>query len=136
MRWLTAVLALAATFLGAMVPDTASAHGYYRGPRVSIGFGFGGYWPGYWPGYWAAPYPYYPAPYYYGPAVTTAPEPTSYIERGDDTQPSGSAASTPRRDWWYYCPETQIYYPYVKQCSGGWQRVEPRPQGEPGDEAR
>jgi hypothetical protein len=64
--------------------------------------------------------------------VTTPP---TYIERGDEARPSearpsASAPSGPRRDWWYFCPETKTYYPYVKECAGGWQRVEPKPQAE------
>lgn len=125
MKRVTAALAIVTTLLGAMATETAWANGRGR-VSVGVGFGFGGYWPGYWgwPGYWYPPYPYY-APHYYPPVVTTAPEPTRYIERGD-----AQAAPEPRRDWWYYCPETKTYYPYVKQCAGGWQRVEPRPQGE------
>ena len=133
MKRVTAALAIVATLLGAMATETAWAHGRGR-VSVGIGFGFGGYWPGYWgpgywPGYWYPPYPYY-SPYYYPSGVTSAP--TAYIERGDETPgPAPAQAAAPRRDWWYYCPETQTYYPYVKQCAGGWQRVEPRPQGEP-----
>ncbi len=28
---------------------------------------------------------------------------------------------------WYYCAESKTYYPYVKECPGGWQRVTPQP---------
>jgi hypothetical protein len=130
MRWLLTALALAAALLGAVAPGTASAHGYGRW-SVGVGFGWPGYWGGGWGGYWPGSYaPYYGSPYYgYGPVVTTAPEPTSYIER-DDAQPKGRAENSPRRDWWYYCPESKTYYPYVKQCEAGWQRVEPKPEGE------
>lgn len=119
MKRVRAALALAAMLLGAAgYAGTAAAHGYHHGPRVSFGFAFG-------PAYWYPPYPYYyyPPPYYYPPVVTTAPAPTTYIERGDVQQP----AADPRKDWWYYCPESKTYYPYVKQCAGGWQKVEPRP---------
>ena len=130
MRRTAAVLALVVMALGVMITETASAHGGRW--SVGVGVGFGGYWPGYWgwPGYWYPPYAYYP-PYYgypgYPSVVTTAPEPVTYIERGD-AQPAEAAA--PRRDWWYYCPEVKTYYPYVKQCAGGWQKVEPQPQAE------
>ena len=124
MRAITAALMIAATLLGVMASEPASAHGRVH---VGVGFGFGGYWPGYWggwPGYWGAPYPYY-APYYYQPAVTSAP--VTYIERADEVR---APASTGRRDWWYLCPETKTYYPYVKECPGGWQKVEPQPSAE------
>ena len=52
---------------------------------------------------------FYPAPsYYYSPAPV-------YIEQ----------APTPA--YWYFCPETNAYYPYVQECPGGWQPVLPQP---------
>ena len=30
--------------------------------------------------------------------------------------------------YWYFCRGANAYYPYVKECPGGWQRVQPRPQ--------
>jgi hypothetical protein len=112
--WLLAMGLLAFAAVGA-----ASAHG---GSRLHFGFAFGA------PAYWYQPFPYYyypPASYYYPPAYAypplTAPAaPTRYIERGDASQDT-------RRDYWYYCPETKTYYPYVKQCAGGWQKVDPKP---------
>ena len=29
--------------------------------------------------------------------------------------------------YWYYCAATRGYYPYVKECPGGWQKVPPAP---------
>ena len=29
------------------------------------------------------------------------------------------------RYYWYYCREADKYYPYVKQCPGGWMKVVP-----------
>jgi hypothetical protein len=127
MKPVTAALAIVALLGGAMAAGTASAHG-----RVSVGVGFGFGYPGYWgwPGYWGAPYPYYApyyAPYYYYPPVVSSPAPTTYIERADEAR---APANAPRRDWWYFCPETKTYYPYVKECAGGWQKVEPKPSSE------
>jgi len=71
----------------------------------------------------AAPlfWPWYGAPSYYYPPVVAAPSsPPVYVERGDDL-----AAQSPSNDW-YYCAESEGYYPYVKECPGGWQRVPPR----------
>ena len=57
----------------------------------------------------------YPA-YLYPPAVGYAPPPPlEYIE-----QPRAP-------DVWYFCPESDAYFPYVQQCPGGWQQVAPQP---------
>src|SRR6476659_9758586 len=95
-----AFLAAALVFTG-----SAAAHG-----RVVVGVGFG--FPVGYPWYYAPP-PYY----YYPPAYVAAPQ-TTYIERQDTRQ--DAPAST---DYWYYCEQSKTYYPYVKTCPGGWQRV-------------
>ena len=106
--------------------------GYYHGYRggyyghshshtsVGVGFVFGGpLWYG-WPGYYPYYYPsYYYPPYYpsYGyPAAVQAPV---YVERGGDV-----VAESP---YWYYCRESNTYYPYVKECPAGWERVPAQP---------
>ena len=77
---------------------------------------------------WGPPlmYPYHPYPVYpyYPPAVvvTPAPQPPVYVEQ----QPA-PAVQQDSGNWWYYCPEARAYYPYVKQCAKGWQRVAPQP---------
>ena len=80
--------------------------GVYVGP--SIGWGW-----------------YYPPPVYYTyPPVVMAPaEPPVYVEQG---QPPAPAQPQPE-SYWYYCNNPDGYYPYVKQCPGGWQRVAPQP---------
>ena len=91
--------------------------GWHGGTRYSVGlnFGFGGYYGyPYYPYYY---YPYYPA-YYPSPVVQ---QPTTYVEQAQpqvQEQPSG---------YWYYCPASKAYYPYVKDCSASWQRVAPQP---------
>jgi len=30
-----------------------------------------------------------------------------------------------RDQYWYYCQDPQGYYPYVKNCPGGWMKVVP-----------
>ncbi len=76
-------------------------HQFHSHPhtRVFIGGSFF-FWP--WPSY------YYPAPYPYYYAPGEAP-PAPLIED----------------PYWYYCEEAGTYYPYVKECPGGWQRVLP-----------
>jgi hypothetical protein len=100
MRKIAFLLAVLAA--GAVVSESASAGG-----RIVIGVGFG--------------FPlWYPAPYYYPPPVVVSRAPVTYIERREV-----SKAST---DWWYYCQQSSGYYPYVKTCPGGWQKVPPAPQ--------
>ncbi len=102
------LLALAAALLAG--PGLARAHG----PRVHFGFAFG---PGFYPAPYYAPY-YYPPPFYYPPTVVVPPAPQRYIERDEETD---------AQNYWYYCAASKAYYPYVKQCPGGWQRVNPQP---------
>ena len=58
----------------------------------------------------------YPPPlaYYYPP-----PPVAQYVE--PDPAPSAPQPS------WFYCPDSQAYYPYVQQCASGWQPVAPQP---------
>jgi hypothetical protein len=110
-----AVTALAAA--GILAAGTASAHG--RGhSHFSLGFNFGV------PVY--APYYYYPAPVYYSSPVVVQQAPTVYVERPDAMAPAQPAQ--PSQNYWYYCNDSRTYYPYVKECPGGWQRVNPTPQ--------
>ena len=109
----------------------ASAGGRHRhGPGVSFGFVFGPpvyYGPRYYaPYYGPRYYPYAYAPYYASPpypVVEAAPAaPPVYVER----ESAQSAPALPA-GYWYYCAESQAYYPHVKQCPGGWQQVPPQP---------
>ena len=38
----------------------------------------------------------------------------------------------PEQSYWYFCQDPEGYYPYVKQCPKGWQKVVPKqaPEGE------
>ena len=71
------------------------------------------------PAFWYDPYPYYD---YYPPVVVVPSSPPTYVEQSQ-AQPAPSHAD----NWWYYCAASKTYYPYVKQCPGGWQRVAPQP---------
>lgn len=92
-------------------------HGHFHG-RASAGIVIGaplafGY--RYFPVVPAYAYPY--------PPVAAAPYPAPmYIERGD-------SAANPRQDsgYWHYCDNPQGYYPYVKDCPGGWRLVPSTP---------
>ncbi len=107
-------------------------HSYYRsGVDVVIG---GPFWgpPWYYPSYYYPYYTYYPPfyPYYYPPAVEVPSSPQIYIERSRP-EPSRPESSTPSGVW-FYCPDSKTYYPYVKECSGGWQTVPAEPPSEKG----
>ncbi|MDT4330986.1 hypothetical protein ACQE3E_16780 [Methylomonas sp. MED-D] len=89
--------------------------GWHPHGHSSFGFYFGG------PVY---PFPYYryPDPYYYPPAIISVPQtPPVYIERSQPYAPQYPAG------YWYYCHNPEGYYPYIKECPGGWQQVEPTP---------
>ena len=91
-------------------------HRFHGGPRVHFGVVVGA------PLFWhPAPYYYYP-PYYYPPAVVVPQSPPTYVEKSD--------AAEDAQSFWYWCADAKAYYPYVKQCPGGWQRV--APQSAPG----
>lgn len=121
-----AVLTLA-LFAGIAATTYADADGrrYHRGGHVGIYFG-APFFP-----YYAAPY--YPRPYYYYPPTVVVPAPVSppvYIE-----QAPSSTLSTPQPQsataYWYYCADSQTYYPYVQRCATPWQQVIPQPYGPP-----
>lgn len=78
----------------------------------------GGIWVGpvWGPGWWGAPYPY-PYPYYSSPPVVIRQEPQEYIQA---PQPQAQ-----QQQYWYFCPDPQGYYPYVKSCPKGWMKVVP-----------
>ena len=104
---LTLILVLSGAFASA--PALAWHHGHVRF-GVFIG---------------APPFPwYYPPYYYYPPAVVVPASPPTYVEQGSEpTQPLAQQSQA----YWYYCADAKAYYPYVKECPGGWQRVIPQP---------
>ena len=102
------ILTLSAVLLGAAASTPALAWGH---TRFSFGVVIG-----------APFYPwYYPPYYYYPPAVVAVPAaPTTYIEK------DSPRAAPSQRSYWYYCEASKTYYPYVKECPGGWLRVVPQ----------
>jgi hypothetical protein len=114
-------LAVSALLAGLLSSGLALAdHGH-----VGIGFYFG---PGPYYGHPYYPYPY-PYPYYAYPPVVVTPAPQAppvYIEQGSEAQAPAQSAS--RQDnYWYHCDKPDGYYPYIKECPGGWQKVVPEP---------
>jgi len=99
-------------------------HGYY-----GRGYGFGGYLgaPFYSYPYYYPYYPYYGYPYYPPVVVETVPaQPPVYIEQGTPQFSAPQEPSQPEKtNWWYHCAEPDGYYPYVKKCPSGWEKVKP-----------
>ena len=146
---------LVATALAGIAAD-ALARGHGGGFRGGHGGGHGGgYRGGYgvrYGGYIAAPlivgvgaaayygnaYGYgYGVPYYYGnypygygypPGVVTAPTPPAYFEQAPSVVAPPPAQSVAPTAYWFYCAQSQGYYPYVRECPGGWQPVTPQPR--------
>jgi len=138
---LTFAALIAALGLLAVVTPANAQHGrwhgggsgrWHGGVSLQLGIPFPLLWgPSYYygpPVYYAPPPAYYYAPppaYYYGPPAAVVPSsPPVYVER-DDPAPAAPQAQPPAT-WWYWCESARGYYPYVKECPGGWQRVPPQ----------
>jgi hypothetical protein len=113
------ILAIAGLILAHVMAASAN-HGYSHGGhysgghfRGSIWVGPGWLWPPYYP-YYPYYYPYYPQP----PLIIHEQQPELYLQQAPQTEAPS---------YWYYCPEPQGYYPYVKQCPKGWLKVVPSP---------
>ncbi len=75
--------------------------------------------------------PLWARPYYAPPVVVRerviVREPlVFYDEHGNPApqHPSQAAATEPS---WFFCPDSQTYYPYVQTCATQWQREAPQP---------
>jgi len=102
----TVTLGLAATGV-----TTVEAH-----PRVRVGVWVGGpFWwgPGPYYGYGGYPYPYVVE----RPVVVQAPAEPMVVA------PSAAQQATT----WYYCHDSQMYYPHVSTCASPWQEVPAAP---------
>jgi hypothetical protein len=66
------------------------------------------------------PVPVYPYPDPYVPSDFAAPPPPP-----EDTPPSVA------NQFWYFCPASNAYYPYVPACPTGWQQVPANSNPEP-----
>ena len=102
-----------AMFLALLMLAMSSA--YAHGSRGRVGVFFGPVW---------GP-AFYPPPYYYPPPIVVVPAapPPVYIEQ-QEAPPEPPAA----QQYWHYCSAAKGYYPYVKACPGGWQKVLPQPE--------
>lgn len=108
---------------GGSYADGHHHHGH-GGSRLHFGLVIGPTW-----GPWYN-YPPYPAPVYYPPVVVER-QPTIYVEQVPTVPPApvpvAPAVNPQPVNYWYYCQAAQAYYPYVKQCPGGWVKVLPQP---------
>ena len=120
------VLAFAASSAEAQHRGHHGHHGFH-GARVGVFIGaplaFAA-----WPYY--RPYPYYD-PYYARPIVIQE-QPVIYTEQAQAVPQSGPMAPPPapqaqaQQQYWYFCQDTQTYYPHVQNCATPWQRVIPQ----------
>ena len=117
-------LALVLGLSGLMASDTAFAHG----GRIRFGVGVTIGAPLFWPGWYPGPHYYYPP---YPPAVVVIPAapaaPTVYVERERVEQAPERQEPASPSNWWYFCRDANAYYPYVRHCPAGWERVNPQP---------
>lgn len=119
MRWIKFfVVLLSATAVSGLA--SADRHGH-ASVGIVVGYPWG--WPY---------YPHYPPSYYYPyaypgyPPTVVVQSPPVYVEQGNVVAAPAQAPS-----YWYYCNDPQGYYPYVKECPTGWQKVEPQPPALP-----
>lgn len=66
--------------------------------------------------------PYYVEQAYAGPPVMSAPPPPQNAAQI-------STLAMPGSQWWYFCKNPNGYYPYVRECQSGWEKVSPTPPG-------
>ena len=120
-------IGLAAMLLAGGLVETASAHDGRPRTRVGVYVGAPVVWgSAYWGGPYWGPYPY--PPMYYPPpqvVVVPPPRPPVYVEQND---PALETAPAQSQSYWYYCQSAKGYYPYVKDCAEGWQKVLPQPE--------
>lgn len=129
MKALKATLVIAAALL-AVGASTGAFARHHGGVRFGVFVGAPAFAYGYYGPYYRPYYPPYYDPYYY-PAVVPAAPPV-YVEQGQpgpaaSAPPPPSQSSPSQSSYWYFCRESNSYYPYVNECAGPWQRVSPQP---------
>jgi hypothetical protein len=144
------ILMLGMVVSGASLADPGhggrAGHGHAGAGHGHGGYGHGGYGHGgYGHGhfgfglYLGMPYsyPYYPYPYdyypysYYPPVVAVPSQSPVYVEQGDAQLAPQQVPAAQAGNYWYHCDQPEGYYPYIKECPGGWQRVSPTPPPQP-----
>ncbi|WP_394777688.1 hypothetical protein [Undibacterium sp.] len=145
MKWIKASL-LVLVALGSVTASSAWAdHGHFGGYRGGFHGGYHGYGgPRVGLGLYLDPFPLFYGPAYYGPAyypsyseVVVGPAPTTVYVQPSATisgpsYPDNAGGSQPGQSSdWYYCHKPDGYYPSVKTCPSGWQRVPQTPADAP-----
>jgi len=139
----TLLLTLAATMLAAS-PQADAGGGHRHHHRARVGLYIGA--PVLLAPLWVSPHPYY----YYPPPVVVRErvivrEPLLFYDehgrpvppesRSAPAQPQAPAQSPPQQGAaapvWYFCADSQTYYPYAQNCASAWQRVVPHPPPPP-----
>jgi hypothetical protein len=113
--------------------------GHFGGWHGGGGYYGGGFYGGFGGLYYGMGYPYgygygygYGYPYYANSAPIVAAAP-AYIQQtpipAQQMAPQLSAAPAQQNPagHWYFCRESNTYYPYVQSCPKGWEQVEPVP---------
>lgn len=123
-----------AVLCGVAAATAADAHGRGRGgAHFGLFLGAPLFFPYYAPSYYGPSYyppAYYPPAYYpryYYPPTVLAP-PQVYIEQGAPAAagPAPAPSAQSSTAYWYFCTDSQTYYPYVQQCATPWQQVVPQ----------
>jgi len=104
--------------IAVLLLGVAPAYAWWHGPHVWVG---GPLW---------YPNPYY-APPVYVPPVVVQPSPPVVVQPSPPPTYVPPPATAPAESSWYYCGSSKGYYPYVKECPGGWTRVAPQPNPGP-----
>ena len=129
------VIVLALTANDAVWARGGYGHGH-RHNHFNLGISVGGYSPGFYgsgfygPGFYGYrsygyPDPFFSRPYYsYPPTVVVPVTPPVYIQQ-EQVRPVRQ-----QTNYWHYCQNPEGYYPYVKNCPGGWLQVVPQPPGQ------
>lgn len=108
-------------------------HGHGGGHvHGSVGIFLGPSFGPYYPGFYGDPFFYgYPPPYYGYPApvIVTPQQPPVYIEQAPQYQTDAPQSYSEQQQeyFWYHCKKPEGYYPYIKDCPAGWQKVTPEP---------
>ncbi len=115
------LICLTIVLLGLMTNGSVWSHGRYNAHRLNFGLNLG-YDPFYYGSFGYRDPFFYPPYYAYPPTVVMPSAPSVYIQQQETVPPV-----QPQIQYWYYCQNPDGYYPYVKQCPGGWLQVVPQP---------
>lgn len=125
----TLLLTLAAAMLAMSLPAQAGGGHRHHHSRVGVYFGV----PLLLAPLWVSSRPYYyyePAPVVVRERVIVREPLVFYDEYGNPVPPDSRPAPAQQGAAaliWYFCADSQTYYPYAQSCASAWQRVVPHP---------